>query len=271
MRWVEIYSIPFMRDALLAGVLAGAVLGYLGLFVILRRIVFLGAALPHLAALGVAGAALAGASPLAGAVVGALVGASLLSFAPARGRVPPDGVIGLVYAIATAGAILLLAGSAAGETHILQILSGDILGTSAAEVRWMLGLFSGIALAHALLWKEFLLVSYDPEAAATMSFRLRLWDGILFLTLGAAVAFTLRVMGAVVTFAFLVGPAAAALLLFRRFAVIVPLAAGLGAAAAAAGLTLSFLYDLPAGPTIAACAVAPALPAALLPLLRRGG
>lgn len=76
----------------------------------------------------------------------------------------------------------------------------------------------------------------------------------------------MRVVGGIVAFAFLVGPA---LLLSRRFAVVVLAAAAIGALSGAAGLLFSFRTDLPTGPTIAALAVAPLLPAAVGAALRR--
>lgn len=263
-----IYEQPFMRDALLAACLAGATLGYLGVFIVLRRTVFLGAALPQLAALGVAIALVVGFAPVAGALAGALLGPALLSLLPSRSRVPPDGAVGVAFALASSVAILLLARSAQGETHMLQILSGDILGSTTEEITWMAAVFGAAALVHVACWKEFVYVSYDSEMAATLGLRVRFWDGLLFLTIGACVALALRVSGAIVSFAFLVGPAAAALLFSRKLPAIVLFAVLFGVLSAAAGLTLSFQYDLPSGPMIAACALAPILPAALFRFAR---
>lgn len=257
-----VYEQPFMREALLAACLAGATLGYLGIFIVLRRTVFLGAALPQLASFGVAIALVIGIAPIAGALGGTLIGVAALSFVSSRGRVPPDGAVGIAFALASSVGILLLARSAEGERHVLQILSGDVLGATRLEIGWMAVVFGITAIMHAACWKEFVYVSYDSEMAATLGLRVRFWDGLLFLTIGACVALALSVSGAIVSFAFLVGPAAAALLLSRQFPVIVILAILFGALAAAAGLTLSFQYDLPSGPMIAACALAPILPAA---------
>jgi ABC-type Mn2+/Zn2+ transport system permease subunit len=265
----EIYAEPFMRDALAATILTGAMLGYLGVFIILRRTVFLGAALPQFAACGVAVALFAGFAPLAGALGGALSGVAILSLIPSRGRIPPDGATGIAFALASAAAILVLAATAEGETHALQILSGDILGATSSETLVMAAVFGITAALHFAFWKELLFVSYDAEMARTLGLKTRIWDGLLFLTIGVCVAVSLRVAGAMVSFAFLVGPAAAALLLSRRLPVIVMLAALFGAFSGAAGLTLSFLYDLPSGPTIAACALVPVVPALTLMAIRR--
>ena len=259
----EIYGQSFMRDALCAAVLSGAMLAYLGLFIVLRRTVFLGAALPQLAALGAAGAMVAGIPPTGGALAGTILGGAARSRVSPRGRVPADGAVGVAFALASSATLLILARSAQGETHVLQILSGDILGTTQVEIFWMAGIFGATALLHYACWKEFLFVSYDPDMAATLGLRIRFWDGLLFFSLAACVALALRVSGAIVSFAFLIGPSVAALLVSRRFPVIIATAIILGALSAAAGLTLSFFEDLPSGPTIAACSLVPILPAML--------
>ncbi len=266
---MEIFAPAFMRNALLAGCLAGAVLGYLGIFVLLRRVVFLGAALPQFSALGVAAGLWLGFSPTAGALAGALGGILLLSQVSPRGRIPPDGAIGIAFAFASAGALLLLARSAEGESHVLALLSGEILGIASGDLSLLAASAAGVAILHYFAWKEFLLVSYDSEMAEASNLAVRFWDGLLFLGLGVCVALTLRTCGAIVAFSFLVGPAGAALLVSRRLGVIVPLAAFLGACAAAAGLAVSYVCDFPSGPAIAACALFPILPGLLIAAARR--
>lgn len=260
---IEIYAEPFMAQALIAGCLAGALLGYLGLFIVLRRVVFLGAALPQITGLGIAAAVLFDQSALFWGLAASLLGIAAVSFTSKRGRIPSDTRVGIVYAVAAAGSILLLAHSAEGEGHILQMLSGEILGTSTEDLGILSGAFIVIALIHASCWKEFLFVSYDPEMASTIGLSLNFWDGLLFLTIGIAIGLSMQVCGAIVSFAFLIGPAVTALLLSRRWTVIIPCAATVGAISSFAGLTLSFFHELPSGPAIAACAMAPILIAGL--------
>lgn len=260
---IEIFSYGFMRRALMAGVLAGGLLGYLGLFVLLRRIVFLGAALPQFAAAGAASSLLLGIPPVLGALVGALGGVGAVSLFGSGNRIPEDGVIGLVYAFASTGSILLLSAVARGQSHLLSVLSGDILGSTL----WDLGLLGvGTALivfCHVGFWKELLLTTYDREGAMAFGYNVAVWNMVLYLSLGGAVALSLKLSGAVVTFSLLTGPAATGLLLFRRFRRIIPVAAGTGITAAVVGLIVSFHYDLPGGPTVAAFSLLPVIPAAL--------
>ena len=140
---VEFFSLPFLRQAALAGSVAGGLLGYLGIFVLLRGIVFLGAALPQFAAAGAAVGLLLGVWPLPGALLGTFAGVGIVAFLGSNERIPEDGVIGLVYAFASTGAILLLSGAARGQSHLPNVLSGDILGTTGWDV--------GILLVGAVL------------------------------------------------------------------------------------------------------------------------
>lgn len=257
MSFTEIYAMPFMRWALIAAVLSAATLGYLGIFIILRRIVFLGAALPQFAALGLAGALLTGVSPILGAAVGAIGCVGILAMIPSRGRIPFDGAIGIAFAVASSCAILLFARSAEGEIHIFRILSGDILGATPTEISILGIVFALISVTHYATWKELLLVSYDPEMATALGLNVRAWNALLFFTIGLAVALATRVSGAIVSFSFLVGPASAALLISRKFSAIVPIAISFGALSAFLGLTLSFIFETPSGPTIAACELLP--------------
>lgn len=263
----EMYQLPFMQQALLGGVLAGAILSYLGLFILLRRIVFVGAALPQIAAFGVA---LAISShnlfglhipALAGGICAAVGGVALLSWTNERGRIPPDGVVGILYAAAGTLSILVLALATESRTHIHKLITGDILGTTSVEIVTLTVSFGLIGLIHLLFWKPFKIISFDADLADAMRMNRKTWDALLFFTIGVSVALCMRVVGSVVSFAFLIGPAATCLLLFRSFRYIIPATIAIGVLSAFCGLTVSFWFDLPSGPSIAAFSLLPLLPA----------
>ncbi len=266
--FLSIYETPFMRDALIAGTLTGGLLGYLGLFVILRRQIFLGAALPQFAAFGVVAGMAVGLSALPAALLGVALGAAAASMAPRRIAIGTDGLVGLGYAIATAGVLLGLAVLAPTETHGLTILGGDILGANPDEIMVLAGVTTAIALVHSFAWKEFVLVSYDGEYAATTGRNPGAWNALLLATIGAGVAASLKTSGAILSFAALIGPAAAALLVARRFRSAAVVAILLGATMAGLGLSLSYVHELPSGPTMALTALAPILPTSAYRLWR---
>lgn len=258
----ELLTYTFMQNALAAGAVSGAMLSVLGLFVVLRRMVFLGAAIPQFAALGVSAGFLVGLDPLAGSLAGALAGVMLLGMDRERGRrsMAPDSRIGLFYAVCSALAILLLVPSPHADTHALTIISGEILGVSRLDVVLVALIMGVVAVVLVVFWNPLKLVSYDPEVAAASGFNVTLWNVLLFLMLGVAIAATMRISGAVVSFAYLVGPPLAMLAFSRRMPVIVLGCALIGAVGTVLGLVASFEWDLPGGPTIAAAVLLPALP-----------
>lgn len=255
---LAMYEAPFMRDALLSGMISGALLGYLGLWILLRRQVFLGAALPQFAACGAVVAIAVGVPPILGALGGVFTGAGLAAMT--RRRVRPglesDASIGLGYAFASA-AVFLVAAVWVRDTHGMNILSGDILCADRTEIVLLSSAALFVAFLHVVCWKRFILVAYDPESAEVAGVRVLFWKTLLMMTVGVAVAASLRISGAILSFAALVGPAAAALIVAKRFGAAVVLAASLGALLSALGLTSSYLYELPSGPTMAVAMLLP--------------
>ncbi len=116
----------------------------------------------------------------------------------------------------------------------------------------MLGIFGVVALIHALFSKEFLLVSFDRDAASTMGYNATRWDFLLYLTIGVVISFSIRATGVLMATTMLIIPAVTALLLAQRMRQVWPLTLILGAIPVVLGLHLSFLLDLPASAVIVA-------------------
>ncbi len=257
---IEIFQIPFMQQALLASLLAGVTCAFLAVFVVLKRVVFVGIALAQLSSAGVALALLLGLTAgwhlTLSSLVFMLAGVALFS-APLGGRqLPREAIIGIAYAVASALGILLVARSAAGESHMLYLLFGNILAVTPLDNWLMGGVFAAVALIHYLFHKEFVLVSFDPETADTLGVRSRRWELLFYLTLGVTIAIALRVLGALLVFSFLVIPGVIGLLVAPRLRGAFVGAALAAVVSAAAGLYLSFALDLPTAATIVLLAFA---------------
>src|SRR3990170_4840069 len=106
---IEMFRLPFMLQALLASLLLSTTLAYFGIHVVLRRIVFVDLALAQISAVGVAAALLLGQDPTVLSLVFTLTGAALLSIRTKEERIPQEAIMGIVYAVASAVAILLVA------------------------------------------------------------------------------------------------------------------------------------------------------------------
>jgi ABC-type Mn2+/Zn2+ transport system permease subunit len=254
-------TILLFREALYGAVVIALACSVLGVYVVLRRIVFVGAALAQLSSAGIAlgmflyGLGIGGElthHPVAMALIVTVAGAMFFGVGGGgRGGVPPDAVIGVTYAVAAAVGIILIAKARVGEAHDL-FLQGNILGITRADTYVLLAVALPVLLVHVAFYKEFLFVSFDRETARTLGYNVRFWNLLLYLTLGIVIAYAMQFAGVMLVFNFLVLPAVTGLLLARSMSGVFAVAIASGLAAAALGFALSVPFDLPSGPTIIA-------------------
>jgi zinc transport system permease protein len=253
-------AVLLFREALYGTLVIALACSVLGVYVVLRRIVFVGAALAQLSSAGIAlGLWMSGQGlllwiadyPIALALIFTLAGVLFFASGSGRGRIPPDATIGVTYAIAGAAGILLIAKASHGEAHDI-FLQGNILGITRADTLTLLATTIPVLLAHLIFYKEFLFVSFDRETARTLGFKVGRWNLLLYFTLGLVIAFAMQFAGVLLVFNFLVLPAVTGLLVSRSMGGVFAVAIGSGLLAAVAGFTLSVPFDLPSGPTIIA-------------------
>ena len=253
-------TILTFKEALYGALIIAIACSVLGVYVVLRRIVFVGAALAELSSAGIAlalwltgmGWALGIAThPVALSVVVTLLGVVFFANAGTRTRVPPDATIGLVYAVAAAVGILLISKAAHGEAHDL-FLQGNILGITRHDTLLLLGVTVPVLLLHVVFYKEFLFVSFDRETARTLGYNVQFWNLLLYLTLGLVIAFAMQFAGVILVFNFLVLPAVTGLFISRSMTGTFTWAIVSAVVAALIGFTLSVPLDLPSGPAIIA-------------------
>ncbi len=263
----EIWEVP-----LAASIVAGALLGALGVYVVLRRTVFVSAALTQLSTVGLVATLFVEehfhietehpSEQLAVAMACSIAGALVLGAFRAR-RLPAEASVGGAWVAASA---LVVLGSSR-LVHAAHDLGGMVFGNAVAVASSELVLLAVVAAVctavHAAFAKELAFTSFDPETARALGMRVPLWDALLFLTIGAAIPPAARALGALPVFAFLTLPAAGALLLRVGFRPAFALAAAFGVVAAAAGYVLSWLWELPTGATMVVLATALAIPGAL--------
>ncbi len=248
----NVFHEPFLQVALVGSVIVGAVCAYLGVSVVLRRVVFVGAALAQVSSAGVGLAMYAGKNPSLLSLVLTMGGVAAFSLKSRDKRMTQESYIGIGYAIAAALAVLFVAKSAQGEGHLLDVLSGDILTVTPAQVWLMAGVGAAVFVLHTAFYKQFLYSAFDPETAHASGFRAGWWDLFFFLMLGAVIAFSIRLAGTLLVFAFLVVPAVTALLLARSLARVRVIAVVTAILADIVGVYASVRLDLPMGPTIVA-------------------
>lgn len=248
---LDLIAQSYFQSALIAGALVGAMCSLVGVYVVLRRVVFLALALAQIASAGLALALLLGWSPLPTALAASLAGAVAFSQIAGRGRAPVEGVLGASYVLAAALAIVFIAKNPVGEARALGVLFGNILSVPAPELAALAAVSVTVVLVHLQFRKEFVFVSFDYETAAAQGLNARGWNLLLYLTLGVAIAFAIRSAGLLVTFALLVLPGLGARLLTVGITAMFGASVALGTLAVPIGLTAAFALDLPTGATIA--------------------
>jgi zinc transport system permease protein len=273
-------TVLLFREALYGALVIAVACSVLGVYVVLRRIVFVGAAIAQLSSAGIALAlflsgigllsGMAG-HPTAFALAFGLAGAIFFGLGGGqRAGVPPDATIGVTYAAAAAVGVLLIAKAKSGEAHDI-FLQGNILGITRTDTMVLLAVSIPVLLAHLLFYKEFLFVSFDRETARTLGYRVTFWNLFLYFTLGLVIAFAMQFAGVILVFNFLVLPAVTGLLLARSMAAIFTVAIVSAVIAAVVGFSLSVPFDLPSGPAIIACSAVLALLAWAIRILQRRG
>jgi zinc transport system permease protein len=249
-------ALDLFVDPLLAATWAGALLGLLGVYVLVRRMVFLSAALSQSAGLGVAGAwyaqihlglAASWCTPTLGAAVATLGAAALMLAGPRSMAARRDSALGLVYLLGSAGTLALGTRIVQEVQDIETILFGSavaVLPEDAAQVR---NLALGLGVIHLWWHRGLTQVAVDPLGARIRRLPVRLLEWLLVLSLAAAVSVCTRVLGALPVFAFTVLPAMAALQVAPNVPWALLIAAVAGAVAGAGGYLAAYLWELPVG------------------------
>jgi len=250
---LEILLIPFIACLILTGIHC-----YLGIHVLMRGVIFVDLALAQVAAMGAAVAIAAGFSSGSTAAYFFALGFTILGagvFSVARfqeQRVPQEAVIGIVYAVTSAVAILILSRSAGERDEIEHMLVGQLLFVDWPTILKTLAIYIPIALVHIAFRRPFLAISREGEGAVPTRMRLRAWDFLFYATFGVVVTSSVQIAGVLLVFCFLIVPAACAALFATGVWPRLLLGWGIGAAASFAGIYASWEWDLPTGPAVVA-------------------
>lgn len=240
----------FFTNALWGGILAALICAVAGTWVVVRGMAFLGEAVSHGMLPGVAIAAVAGASPLLGAGVSALVMAMGIGWLTRRARLSQDTAIGIAFVIMLSLGVIIVSRSRNFATDLTTILFGDILAISTPEL-WILGAGLSFTLLLAfLLRRPLTALALDQNLAKTLGMRPRLAQVALTILVTIAVVASYRAIGSLLVVALLVAPAATASLWARSIPAVMAWAALLGSMAVVVGLYISWFAATAAGASI---------------------
>ena len=251
MEILQFLILPFAASLILTGIHA-----YLGVHVVERGVIFVDLALAQIAALGATIAILRGMDPHGTGAYWFSLGFTFLGaavFALVRSRhkkIPLEAIIGIAYAVASAGAILAMS-KATGETeHLKDMLVGNILAVSRHDVIKTAILYGAIGLFHYIFRRKFLLISIDEEAARAQGINVRLWDFLFYASFGFVVTSSVAIAGVLLVFCYLIVPSVGAMLFADRIGTRLAIGWTMGTLVSALGCYVSVWADLPTGATI---------------------
>jgi ABC-type Mn2+/Zn2+ transport system permease subunit len=262
---IQLLKSDLFRNSLYVSILVGFACPLVGVFLVLRRLVFMGVTLPQISSTGVAFAlsvpmwlskgpiehtsskehllAFIGSSAFS---LGAIL---ILAVLERRARGLSEGRLGTAYVVAYALSIIILSKNPHGETGWLDLMKGEVITVSTTDFI-MTAVALGIVLGVlGLFYKELLFVSFDRAMAVTLRKNVLFWDVVLYLLIGLTVSMAVLSVGPLISFGFILVPALASHLLARNVRQLLLVASLIGGVAAFLGFWIAYANDLPVGPT----------------------
>lgn len=257
----ELLSPDFLfRNAILGGLGVALLCSVLGVYLVLRRLVLIGVALPQASAAGIAAifwlsghahaqGAAAHFLALAGSLGAVFAALGFLLLGRRNARVPAEWGVGALFSISSAATILLVAVNPTGDLEMSNLLRGELLAITVPDLWVIGGAMATVGALFLLYRRELLLTSFDPEFARTIGRNPLRYDGLLYALLGGSIALGVMNVGPLVVFGFLVLPALGALRIAPGLASAFAISAAIAAISFLGGFALAYHADLPAGPT----------------------
>jgi ABC-type Mn2+/Zn2+ transport system permease subunit len=267
---LQIFAPDFLlRNSLYSSVLVGLACPLVGVFLVLRRLVFLGVALPQISSAGIAlafslplwlgimpgtllhahGSNASHAIAFAGSLSCSLGAILMLALLERRGRGQPEGRLGTSYVVAASLSMMLLAKNPFGEAGWLDLMKGEVITVSDLDLVLTAATLLLVLAVLALFRKELFFVSFDREMATVLGKKVALWDLLLYLLIGLTVSMAVLSVGPLIAFGFLLVPALSAHAVARTMGQFMALSSLIGGTAALIGFWIAYQWDLPVGPT----------------------
>ncbi|HEY0550211.1 MAG TPA: iron chelate uptake ABC transporter family permease subunit [Verrucomicrobiae bacterium] len=251
------FDFQLMLYPLLACLLLPAMLVYLGLHIVRREIIFVDLALAQVAALGTSVCLMLGhdahdVHTYFWSLGFTFLGAFIFAMTRNHGhhRVPQEALIGIVYVVAAAAAILVLDRSNGGNEELKKTLVGDVLTVTWAQVWKTSALYAAIAVVHFIFRKQFFLLSFEPQRASLEGMSVRWWDFLFYALFGLVVTSFVQIGGVLLVFSYLIVPAVCAALLATRLRVMLLIGWLIATVGGIAGLFASWHFNFPTGSAI---------------------
>jgi len=246
---LEILQYEFMRNALIAGLLASIACGIVGAYVVVKRIVFISGGISHASFGGIGAGYFFGISPILGAVIFSLLSAVSIGIISIKTK-REDASIGILWSFGMALGILFIGMSPGYAPDLFSYLFGNILTVPSSDLLIMLILDLVIIIVVFAFYKELLAISFDEEYAKSAGIPADRIYLILLCLVAITVVLLIRVVGIILVIALLTIPAAAAVQFVKNLKSMMILSVIFGIIFTTSGLFLSYIFDIASGATI---------------------
>lgn len=253
---IELLSYDFMRSALAAGIAASVLCGIVGIYVILNRIVFISDGIAHAAFGGIGLGYFLGLDPLVFGVFSALATALGIGTISSRTRVTEDTAIGVFLATGMALGIVFMSLARGYARDLYGYLFGNILSVTWQDVAIIVSITVAVIFLVALLYKEFLVMSFDPTYGEAIGIPVRRMKLLLLCMVAFSVVMLIKIVGIILVIALLTIPGAISRQHIKGLPGIMAGAILLGMVFVTVGLFVSYYLDVPSGATIILTAAA---------------
>jgi zinc transport system permease protein len=247
---LEMLSYPFVQRALLAGIFIGFAASYFGVFIVQRRISYIGSGLAHAAFGGVALGLLIGIEPLITAIPFTLIISALTVYLKENTKISSDSIIGILYSISVAIGIVLLALKEDYTSDAFSYLFGSILTVTEMDIWLSMTLAFMTLLTFKLFWGRWAYATFDRELAKSDKLPVLADDYTLMILTALTVVIAIKIVGIILITAYIVIPASFARQITKRFINMTILAIIMGLFTSISGLIISYYLDLPSGAVI---------------------
>ncbi len=247
---LEALQYEFMRNALMAGLLAAVACGIVGVYVVVKKIVFISGGIAHASFGGIGLGYFLGINPIVGALFFSLASGLAIGGVTRRTRLPEDTAIGILWAVGMALGIIFIGLTPGYAPDLMSYLFGNILTVPMSDILLMLALDAVIIGIVVALYKEYLILSFDEEYGTAIGMPVEKLYLLLLGMIALTVVVLIRVVGMILVIALLTFPAAMARQFTHNMKTMMLLSVLFGFLFTFGGLWLSYVLKLPSGATI---------------------
>lgn len=247
----DILQYSYLSNALVACILSGITCGIIGTYIVARRMVFLCGGITHASFGGLGIAFYAGANPILGATIFAILSALGIEWSNSRSKIRPDSAIGMVWGLGMAiGALFISLRPGYTSGDMANFLFGSILTVTRADIIALTSL-SILLILGTLLWhRPIMFAAFDRNFAEASGVPVKIISYAMAIITAITIVLSIRTMGIVLLISLLTMPVVSANIIFKEYRHIIPTSAVIAVIAGIAGIAFSYHAEVPSGPAI---------------------